>query len=84
MDGSYDGDWSVLEENGALFLPAVGYRKAADFVNVGTHGRYESTTPDGPSYTLHHDFNVVSSSIGPSAQYNYFRYLGSSVRLVRE
>ena len=37
-------DWSILEEHGAVFLPATGYRFGTSVRNVGSRGNYWSTS----------------------------------------
>ena len=84
MDGSYDGDWSVLEENGALFLPAASFRTGTfmntDYLNI--FGVYWSTdfvdSDDGFGLQLDFDPSHVAPQ-GHSA-----KYYGYSVRLYRE
>ena len=40
-----DGDWRLMEENGALFLPAAGGRSGTGFSQVGSGGFYWSSSP---------------------------------------
>ncbi len=73
-------DWTnVLEANGAVFLPAAGWRHGSLFSGVGSSGCYWSA-----SY-----FNRTSAQCvyfidsGLYPQYNHKRCYGCSVRLVR-
>lgn len=72
-------DWtSKLEANGAIFLPAAGYRSGTNVSNVGSRGYYWSATyPDsGYAYSVHfYDGDLV---VG----FWEGRTLGLSVRLV--
>ena len=74
-------DWtSSLEAHGAVFLPAAGYRNGTSVSNVGSAGRYwSSTTGDTKSaYILYFGSSYVTLT------YYYNRYYGYSVRLVRD
>ena len=67
--------WQKMEDAGAVFLPAAGYRTGDD----GSYGTYWSSTQDGSDRTYKLYFHT--SRLGP--QYGSYRYLGRSVRLVR-
>ncbi len=71
--------WSKMENGGAVFLPAAGYRNGTELYNVGFDGSYWSSTVRGAfgAYDLYFGRGnaVVSSS--------YYRHFGFSVRLVR-
>jgi len=71
--------WSVMEQNGAVFLPAAGLRRGKDMQNVGSYGYYWSATPYDEGYAYYLIFN--SNSLIP--QINGTNYDGQSVRLVR-
>ena len=72
--------WSQLEGNGALFLPAAGYRGGTFVSSVGTGGRYWSS-----SYTVEYYAYAVYFGSGDVGMGNrYDRYFGLSVRLVRD
>lgn len=71
--------WKVLEQNGAVFLPAAGSRHEKKIVNVNSHGDYwslSSRDSDQVWYIYFHDNSL----------YTHQRYMkwsvGHSVRLV--
>ena len=72
--------WALMEQAGAVFLPATGCRYAANTHDVGTDGNYwSSTCYDGnKSYLL--DFY----STHLSSQDKYYILYGFSVRLVHD
>ncbi|MBR1698165.1 MAG: hypothetical protein IJ714_00065 [Bacteroidales bacterium] len=76
-----DGDWRLMEENGALFLPAAGERSAIDVV-AGSFGSYWSSTEYESMVAYHLDFsddgNVMIHNSG------FYRSIGYSVRLSHE
>ncbi|MBQ6046206.1 MAG: hypothetical protein IJL38_01105 [Bacteroidales bacterium] len=67
--------WSQLEGNGALFLPAAGYRCGSGVYSVGSHGIYWSSTYSGENFAWCLSFVHSSSD---------YRSRGLSVRLVRD
>ena len=74
-------EWtSKFEANGAVFLPAAGYRYGTSINYVGTFGRYWSSSPDTSvaAYFLSFDgsYNLFMG--------NYYNYNGQSVRLVAD
>ena len=71
--------WSKLEAAGAIFLPAAGYRYGSNVNFVQNYGDYWSATEGngGSAYCL--DFGSVEAYM-----YNYNRYYGQSVRLVKD
>ena len=73
-------DWATLEAAGCVFLPAAGYRSGHEVRNVGSYGRYWSSTynDSGIAYRVAFD----SEYVVPSNNGN--RYIGCSVRLVFE
>ena len=74
-DNTYtEEQWQKMEDTGAVFLPAAGYRTGDD----GSYGTYWSSTQDGSDRTYKLYFHT--SRLGP--QYGSYRYLGRSVRLV--
>ena len=72
-------DWQKLEAAGAVFLPASGYRRGSDVLNVQYFGYYWSASPSGTggAYFLY---------FGSYETYwlNDIRYLGLAVRLVQD
>lgn len=78
---SYTTDqWEKMEKNGAVFLPAAGYREGASVYNVGSVGYYWSSTHylNYGAYFVH----FYSDGFNPSNASQ--RYDGYSVRLVFE
>ena len=70
--------WSTLEQHGAVFLPAAGYRSGSSVYNVGSDGNYWSASYSSSNYAygvLFYDSGLNPQSSG--------RYSGYSVRLVR-
>lgn len=76
-----EASWSALQDSGAIFLPAAGFRSGTELKDVDTFGRYWSSTPgdDGENLAYTMIFFNNYASVG-----DYVRYLGQSVRLVRE
>lgn len=72
-------EWAVLEQHGAVFLPAAGYRYGKDVYYAGTRGSYWSATCRDSYYVYILGFS--SDMVRPSIYYT--RYYGRSVRLVR-
>lgn len=72
--------WNVLEQSGAIFLPAAGQRSGLTVSFVGTVGRYWSA-----SYYSNLDAYQVNFEEGwwLSTDSNELRGLGNSVRLVK-
>ena len=71
-------EWSKLEAKGAVFLPAAGYRDGTDVYDVGSYGRYWSSSANDygrASYLYFYSGRVGTSYLGRSD--------GGSVRLVR-
>lgn len=70
--------WSTLENAGAVFLPAAGYRTGTAVNYVGTFGEYWSASYyNGDSHA--YGFSFFSQDIGPEVAERHFGY---SVRLV--
>ena len=72
-------DWSKMEANGAVFLPAAGYRSGNDVGSVETNGGYWSSSIISDDY-------AYSAGYGPTiagAVENDYLYAGLSVRLVQ-
>ena len=72
-------DWAKMVQNGAVFLPAAGFRRGTDVYNVGSSGYFWSSTPYDEDYAYYLGFN--DSNVYPQGNYN--RSYGRSVRLVR-
>ena len=74
-------DWLKMEANGAVFLPAAGYRYGADVYDVGVYGCSWSSSPSagiaGSAWSLY----FYSGRLCPDD--NDYRGFGRSVRLVR-
>ncbi len=72
-------DWtSKLEANGAVFLPAAGWRNGTSVLNVGSYGNYWSATYNnsGSAYSVYfYDDLLIAGFWG-------YREDGQSVRLV--
>ena len=73
-------DWTKMEKNGAVFLPAAGYRDEADVDYVGDDGYYWSSSANGDE-DAHYVYFAESDDL-PEVTYTS-RYCGHSVRLVR-
>ena len=72
-------EWSKLEAAGAVFLPAAGFRTGSYVSHVQDFGFYWSAT-ETYSYTAGYlDFRSEESAV-----VDYGRYLGFSVRLVKD
>ena len=74
-------EWSKMEANGAVFLPAAGYRDGANVINVGTYGYYWSSSYIGYSSSAvavgFYYLNVIGNLSSD-------RYNGYSVRVVQD
>jgi hypothetical protein len=72
-----ESQWRVLEQRGAVFLPAVGYREGTTLYNSGSIGYYWSSSYDS---TMARVMRFNDSSLG--AQLTQYRGYGCVVRLV--
>ena len=72
--------WKAMEDNGAVFLPAAGYRYGTVVFNVGSYGYYWSSAPFDEGFAYYLLFN----SLYLNPQSNNNRYSGQSVRLVQD
>ena len=73
-------EWSKMEANGAVFLPAAGYRFGTENVyGVGSYGGYWSSSAYGYYYAYYLSFG--SDDVGTSSDN---RNTGRSVRLVQD
>lgn len=75
------GDWTSMEDAGAVFLPASGYRNGTALSYVQERVYYCSTNLSGES---EYHISFISYSFNPASTYPGYRYYGRSVRLVRE
>ena len=73
--------WEQMEANGAVFLPAAGYREGTIVSNVGQNGYYWSKTSIGGS--MAHCLSITSSSLNPRNSSDGYYERGYSVRLVQ-
>lgn len=84
-DASYSSNtltaaqWSILEQAGAVFLPAAGYRYGVSILDVGSKGCYWSASycDSGNSFGLFYYDSFLNSNA------NFRRDIGLSVRLIR-
>lgn len=72
-------DWDILEESGAIFLPAAGYRNGTSVSQVGDIGYY--WTSSHYLELVHRAYAVILSEEGLTGDH-FNRYSGRSVRLV--
>ena len=72
-------EWVQMEDAGAVFLPAAGWRNGTTVNNVGELGDYWSSTC-GTTQSNASGIQFTSSTF--VAQQNYYRRNGESVRLV--
>ncbi len=72
--------WQRMEREGAVFLPAAGYRDVLDVFGIGEYGSYWSASGGNAGDAGHCYFRATQ--LFP--QDFYIRRLGRSVRLVRE
>ena len=81
-DNTYTTEqWRTMEDNGAVFLPAAGYREGTVVKKPGLIGQYWSSTP---STSESNAFFFPFSSYLINTTNSYYRYHGRSVRLVQE
>ena len=73
--------WSTLEQAGAVFLPAAGYRYGTSVYDVDSYGNYWSALYDDSDGAYGVYFNV--SILITNGNCYFYRYGGRSVRLVR-
>ena len=78
---TYNGtDWDSMQDAGAVFLPAAGYREGTSVSDAGEEGYYWSSSPDVPisAYCIYFTEGVFGIDDDD------FRSKGMSVRLVHE
>lgn len=74
-------EWKVMEDAGAVFLPAAGYRySTTDVYDVGEDGKYHSST-SYDEYTAY-QLSFWTHEVYPDGFYT-MKDIGMSVRLVR-
>ena len=76
-----DEQWQTMEQAGAVFLPASGFREGTNVGSIGYSGNYWSSTEYGDiinAYSVYFRFNRLN----PQDHYN--RDGGQSVRLVKD
>jgi hypothetical protein len=71
--------WNILEQHGAVFLPAAVFHSSSMLADVGSWGYYWSSA----SYYSSAAYSIVFSWYSLSTNYRPNRYYGRSVRLVR-
>ena len=78
-------DWSNMETNGAVFLPAAGYRNGTIVRSVGYWGEYWTSTCDSEIATcvLFWNYPDFEDRVGPYVDGAYCCD-GLSVRLVQD
>ena len=75
----YDEDtWALMEEAGAVFLPAAGLRSGTGISDAGNKGEYCSGSYSGKSYV----WSIEFYETGHTGFDYYTRYTGMSVRLI--
>ena len=73
--------WEKMEKNGAVFLPAAGYRNGNEVKSVGSFGFYWSSTSSESDAYFAYCVKFDSGNLYPQGEYN--RRFGVSVRLAR-
>lgn len=73
--------WSVLEQNGALFLPCAGYRLGGEVESIGFRGHYWSGSLSAANTDDAFELLFLDEEV---LVYGNYRYDGYSVRLARE
>lgn len=71
--------WQTMEQAGAVFLPASGYRSGTAVRNVGDYGYYWSSTEDNEDFP----YGVYFDSYLLYPQGKYGRHSGLAVRLAK-
>lgn len=71
-------EWAEAEKSGLVALPFAGYRDRSKFYDVGSYGRYSSSTLNDSDNAWYASFYSDGADMGSSA-----RRLGYSVRLVK-
>jgi hypothetical protein len=71
--------WQQMEEAGAIFLPAVGYRQGNSIYASGSKGYYWTTSPNGGCGPITLEFSAKEIITDSS-----YRYSGLSIRLIKD
>ena len=71
--------WQQMEEAGAIFLPAVGYRQGNSIYASGSKGYYWTTSPNGGCGPITLEFSAKEIITNSS-----YRYSGLSIRLIKD
>ena len=74
-------EWNIIEQKGAVFLPATGYRIGTSVYSVGNIGDYwsaSSSYQENAACGLHINDSYIDIEDG------YYRYCGFAVRLVQD
>ena len=74
-----DSQWDILEQHGAVFLPAAGMRYGTNISARGPQGYYWSTSYWGSNSSYHMNFSNSHISLGSTNRSD-----GNSVRLVHD
>ena len=74
--------WRTLEQHGAIFLPAAGYRVGTSVSNYNYVGNYYSTSYYSTTSSWPYSLGFDNTNLNPSS--HYYTYFGYSVRLVRD
>ena len=73
-------EWALMEAEGAVFLPAAGYRRGTTVYYVGEYGQYWSSTVN----TDHDAYGIFFAPGYTDPQSKEYRSNGCAVRLVRD
>lgn len=71
--------WRQMEEAGAIFLPAFGYRQGNSIYGSGSKGYYWTTSPNGGCGPITLEFSAKEIITNSS-----YRYSGLSIRLIKD
>ena len=78
-------DWTTLESQGCVFLPAAGRRSGNNVEYNRERGYYWSSTPNSAEGQAPNAYGIrFRTGDGIDAQDSQYRYYGSSVRLVKD
>ena len=77
-----DSQWQIMEENGAVFLPAAGAREAIKIWNVNNRGSYWTSVIYDSNRA--YDFDFYPICLNPQEYNDNELHYGQSVRLVKD